>query len=227
MRWTIISPKLACLGRLICGTLVAWLAPLPVLHADQVEMQNGDHYAGTVISLNADTLTLKSEVLGTLRLPRRQVALVALGNRALTNSGPAMPHAQVESAGNSAGTTNLLPALPAALTQPGASTNLNRQSVMQLVNDAGPEARNKFTELMGGYLSGKLSVDDIRDQAKSAADQLRALKNDLGPDASSAIDGYLAILDHFLGQSPSGASPVSKTPDLTPKVKPAPAQLEE
>jgi hypothetical protein len=172
------------------------------------------------LSLTADTLTLKSQVLGILKLPRNQVALVALGNRALTNSTAPKAEADATAVSPAAGATNVLPTLPTALTQAGANTNLSRQSVMQLLNDASPEARGKFNELMSGYLSGKISVDDIRTQAKSAADQLRALKGELGPDAGVALDGYLSILDRFLGQGSSSATPPSKSVDGTAKPKP-------
>src|SRR6516162_5164505 len=120
-----VSMALQLLGAL--SALNAW--------ADQVEMQNGDRYAGTVLSLTADTLTLKSQVLGILKLPRNQVALVALGNRALTNSTAPKAEADATAVSPAAGATNVLPTLPTALTQAGANTNLSRQSVMQLLND--------------------------------------------------------------------------------------------
>src|SRR5258707_11573164 len=49
------------------------------LRADQVELQNGDHYVGRVVSLSGETLVLQSDVLGTLRLPRGKVASITLG----------------------------------------------------------------------------------------------------------------------------------------------------
>src|SRR5438105_14266741 len=55
------------------------------LSADQIEMQNGDRYVGTVLSLNANTLVLHSEVLGDLTLPRVQVAHISLRPGAATN----------------------------------------------------------------------------------------------------------------------------------------------
>src|SRR5436853_2787827 len=48
------------------------------LMADQIEMQNGDRYVGTVLSLNTSTLVLHSEVLGDLTLPRSKVAQINL-----------------------------------------------------------------------------------------------------------------------------------------------------
>ena len=76
----------------------------------------------------------------------------------------------------------------------GAHTNLIRQVQKQFLTDAGPEANKKFDELLSGLMSGKLTVDDLRAEARSAADQLRALKRDPGEDSSFAADAYLAIL---------------------------------
>ena len=49
------------------------------LRADQVEMQNGDRYAGKVIAMTADTIDLQSEVLGKITLPRSKVAAINFG----------------------------------------------------------------------------------------------------------------------------------------------------
>jgi hypothetical protein len=94
-----------------------------------------------------------------------------------------------------------------------------QQVEAQFLNDASPEARAKFNELMGGFLSGKLSVNDIRAQAQTTADQVRSLRKDLGEDAGSLIDGYLSILDTFLKETapPKGALTNASAPP--PKLK--------
>ena len=75
-------------------------------------------------------------------------------------------------------------------------------------------------------MSGKLSADDIRAEAKSAADQLRGLKREGGEEAGFAADAYLSILDHFLKETaPSGST--TNAPALSPDSKPKPAQDEE
>ena len=89
----------------------------------------------------------------------------------------------------------------------------------QLLGDAGPEANKKFDQLMTGLLSGKLSVADIRVEAKRTADQARAMQKELGPEAGASIDGYLAILDHFLSESDSSSGA------LTNLVAPASSNL--
>ena len=76
-------------------------------------------------------------------------------------------------------------------------------------------------------------------QARSAADQIRSLKQDLGDGAGWALDGYLAILEHFLNESPAAggaAVPVGGSvsigkPEPKPEVKlqpkPEPASTEK
>jgi hypothetical protein len=65
----------------------------PWLRADQVEMQNGDRYFGRVLSVSADTVTLESELLGKINVPRKKVASLAFGTnaaapKAATNVAP-------------------------------------------------------------------------------------------------------------------------------------------
>ena len=109
--------------------------------------------------------------------------------------------------------------------QLGANTNLIRQIQKQFLGDAGPEANQKFEELLGGFLSGKLTMDDIRGQAQSAADQLRALKRDGGESPGFAADAYLSILDHFLKET-MAAGPTTNA-SAPPASKPKPAQAAE
>jgi hypothetical protein len=54
-------------------------------------------------------------------------------------------------------------------------------------------------------MSGTVSVDDIRAQARSAVEQVKALKKESGDD-TGMLDGYLTILEKFLGETPAGAT---------------------
>lgn len=215
---------MACLG--IAITLLA-VAPAWA-RADQVEMQNGDRYVGKVLSLSADTLVLQNEVLGTVRLPRAKVAHIGLGSGPLAGA-PALPSSvtpnarppSASMAGPAAGTNS-----PVAFPELGAHTNLIRQIQKQFLAGAGPEANQKFDELLNGLMSGKLTVDDLRAQAQSAADQLRAMKRDGGQDPGFATDTYLTILDQFLKETaPSGSATNAMVSPST--AKPGAAQPED
>ena len=154
-----------------------------------------------------------------MRLPRSKVALITLGPGALTNRAPLPFGTNTAPRAVSTGITNADPELSATLSQLGAHTNLIQQVQKQFLSGAGPEANDKFNELLGGLMTGKLSVDDIRAQAKTAADQLRSLKGDLGEDAGFAVDGYLAILDHFLKESAPPGSGTTNAPAALSKPK--------
>ncbi len=171
------------------------------LRADQVEMQNGDRYLGTVLSLDTNTLVLRSAVLGTVNLPRCQVALISLDPEGATNFARAASATKRQPAASSIAITNGITDLSAPLRQIGANTNFIEQVRAQFLADAWPEANNKFNGMVSGLLSGRLTVNDIRAEAKSAADQLKELKRDLGEDAGEALDGYLAILENFLRET--------------------------
>jgi uncharacterized protein len=210
---------------LICAALVSFAAASP-LSADQVELQNGDRYVGHVLSLNSNSLVLQSEVLGTLRLPRSKVAIITLGPSSTTNflSFPLATKAPTPppSAAPANAASNLSPVLPGL----SANTNLIQQVQKQFLSGAGPEANTKFNELLGGLMSGKLSVDDIRAEAKSAADQLRTLQRESGEDAGFASSAYLSILDRFLKETaPSGAA--TNVPASPAASKPPPAEKDE
>jgi len=171
------------------------------LRADQVEMQNGDRYLGTVLSLDTTTLVLRSAVLGTVNLPRGQVALITLGPGGATNSTRGASAITRQPAASSIAVTNGMIDLSGSLRQLGANTNFIEQVRAQFLAAPGPEANQKFSAMVGGLLSGRLTVNDIRTEAKSAADQLKELKRDLGEDSGWALDGYLTILESFLRET--------------------------
>ena len=219
----------ACFGyqvSLCCAAVMLFLATFGI-RADQVEMQNGDRYLGTVLSLDTNTLVLRSTVLGTVNLPRSQVTLITLGAGGATHFTRATPAIKRQSAVSSLAITNGMNDLSAPLRQLGANTNFIEQVRAKFLADAGPEANTQFNTMLSGLLSGRLTVNDIRAEAKSAVDQLKELKHDLGEDAGGALDGYLAILENFLRETaPSGVS-ATNVSRLLPKAKPEPVRKED
>jgi hypothetical protein len=183
------------------------------LRADEVEMQNGDRYFGKVLSVSADSVEMESEVLGKINVPRKSVANLSFGAKAVApktaaSATPVSAPTNLPAAASSAilADTNL--DLPAAIRNPGAGTNVMRQIREQMLAGS-PEATAKFDDMVGGLLSGRLNMDDLRREARSDAEQLRALKRDLGPEAGSSLDGYLEVLDNFLDETNSAAAPTN------------------
>jgi len=217
-----MTPK-PWINRLAAFSLVLFASAQ--LHADQVEMQNGDRYFGKVLSLTNDTLLLRSEVLGTVRLPREKVARVGLGAAPLTNLTTLPILTDREPGAPAPAATNSSSDISVRLRQLGTDSLLMKQVQSQFLSGADPEVKDKFNELFGGLLSGKLNVSDIRAEAQSAAERLRGARKDLGNESGFMIDSYLAILDHFVRET--ALSPPSSPAVSPPKPKPAPAAEEE
>jgi len=209
-----------------CGAVMLFLAATR-LCADQVEMQNGDRYLGKILSLDTNTLVLRSDVLGTVRLPRGKVTLVTLDSIAATNFARLTSTTNGLSGAPFGTLTNGTTDLSVALRQLGANTNFIQQVRTQFLAAAGPEANNKFNAMVGGLMSGTLSVNDIRAEAKSATAQLKELKRDLGDDAGWALDGYLAILENFLQETAAPGISATNISRPLPRARPAPVQEEE
>jgi hypothetical protein len=212
-------------GSSLASVALLLLATASQLPADQVELQNGDRYVGFVLSVSPNGVLLKSDVLGILRLPRTNVAVITFGPVHTTNS-PVLPkgtNAEVRKV--AAASTNAVLGNALALKGMKVPTNLVQQVQQEFLSDAGPEANAMFNDLFGGLLSGRLNVGDIRAQAKAAADQLRALQRQSGGEGDSLADVYLPILDKFLNDTAS-LGPATMAPPAAPKPK-AKAEQEE
>jgi hypothetical protein len=211
---------LASLG-IILGFIVT-----PRLRADQLVMQNGDRYNGKVLSVSADAVVLQNEVLGKIAVPRDKVAGMAFGTNAAspraagtvapvsvpTNILDAASMAALVQGNTAKASTNL----PATRQNLNANADLARQIREQMLA-GNPEVAAKYDELVSGYMSGKLNLNDLRREAKSAADQLRTFKRELGPQADDALDAYLEVLDGFLKET--AGEPASAKPARQPKAQ--------
>ena len=203
--------------RSLAGTLI-FLGTMASLRADQVEMQNGDRYVGKVLSLNANTLVVQNEVLGVVRIPRDKVATITLvpGSVAIQTSGGPLPPVIN---GRPPVPTNAAPEIASPFRDLAAHTNLIKKIQSQFLSDAGPEANKKFEEMLNGLMTGKLNMDDLRAQAQTAADQIRAAKREGGEDPGFAADTYLAILDQFLKATPASSGVKTNAPSAGTRPK--------
>ena len=183
---------------------VAWsllgLIPLNIgtfdASADQVVMQNGDRYNGKVVSVSPTNVVFQSDLLGTVNLSRTKVANLTMGLvTPATNSVVATP----------APKTNGAPDLSAALRKIGSQSNLANQVRAQFLATASPEANQKFDQMLNDLGTGKMSIADLRAQARDAANQLRALEKEAGEDSTGTMGLYLSILDNFLAETESAA----------------------
>jgi hypothetical protein len=190
------------------------LASVPLLRADQLQMQNGDHYEGKVLSMTEESIVFQSDVLGKVTLPRNKVSQMTFGSAAAPNAAQTTTAAPTPSAPVPASTNA---DLSAAFRNLGSNTNFIEQIRGQMLAGAGPAANQKYDELLGGLMSGKLDISDIRNEAKKSADQIRQLKRELGPEADSSLDAYLTILDNFVNEAtPTTPPPAATVPPPAP-----------
>jgi hypothetical protein len=202
---------------LFAGSCALGISMTLAARADQVNMQNGECYIGKVVTLSNETVVVQSEVLGTLKVPRSKIASITFG----TNAVPATVQTPVVASAQPTRppSTNTSADLTTAIQQLRADPNAMRQIEQQILAGADPQAKEMFNQMMGGLMNGSLNLGDIRTQAKSAADQLRTAKKELGDDAGFAVDGYLAVLDSFLRETASTGGASTNAPASQPKPK--------
>jgi hypothetical protein len=180
------------------GAALVWATAS--VSADQVTLQNGDTYHGRILSVSSNAVVFQSDVLGQLTLPRAKVSAITLGSTA-TNVPQALGATNHAPRTASVTQSNVTGDLSAAFQNLGSQTNLVQQVQAQFLATAGPEANAKFNQMMADLMSGKMNLGDLRSQAKSAADQLRAYKKELGSEVGGEdLDSYLAILDSFVAE---------------------------
>jgi hypothetical protein len=168
--------------------------------ADSIEMHNGDRYVGTVVSIDAKHLRLRNENFGVLKIDRQKITTIHLGD-------PARPLAA-----SAAPSTNTVVLVQKAATAMASEQTVVDQVRSQFLSAAGPEAEQLFSSTAQGVLNGTITVGEIRTQAGSAANEIRKLQKELGPEGD-ALDGYLSILDHFLSETRSIA-PTAKASQI-------------
>jgi len=203
---------------LLAGSCALGISMTLSVRADQVNMQNGECYIGRVVTLSNETVVVQSDVLGALKVPRSKIASITFGTNAVP--APVQMPAVATAQPTRPISTNSSADLTTAIQQLRADPNAMRQIEQQFLAGADPQAKEMFNQTMGGLMNGTLNLDDIRRQARSAADQLRSAKKELGDDAGFAVDGYLAILDSFLRETattPSGNSTNAVAPQVKPK----------
>jgi hypothetical protein len=192
-----------------CWILGLALVSLPVANeADQLELVNGDRYIGKVVAVTETNVTLRSEINGLMQLPRDKVTVIAFGdNRVAEAPGAVDAPAPVAPPPKPAPKEPAPPKdLAAQIKAQGIDPKSIKQVREQILGAATPEVTSKFNEMVSGLIVGRLSVDDIRAQAKSSVKELQAAKAELGEEFGTVLDGYLNILQGFLSETESDAA---------------------
>lgn len=186
-----------------------------------LQLINGDTYRGTVLAMNTSNIVFQSEIQGRVILPRNKVAQIVLHDIAAThatnatkgtNSAPLILGGPPAAAPAQTGD-----AITEQMRQQGVDPKIISQVQEEIFGKSSPAAAAKFNDLMGGVMTGRLGLQDIRAEAQSAIRQVRAMKKELGDDAGDLLDGYVAILEKFVADSAGAGN------EITPPAKPAPA----
>jgi hypothetical protein len=99
--------------------------------------------------------------------------------------------------------TNPNSELSAAVRNLTADQGATEQVKQQLLSGADPAAKAKFDSTLNDLMTGKMSMTDLQGQARSAANTIRQLKQQLGSESDPTLDGYLAVLESFLREAPA------------------------
>ncbi len=199
--------------RLALGLGMLFAGPL---RADTIELTNGDVLNGNVVSLDGKELVLKSDLLGELKLAREKISAIHLGDKPILTR-PAAPAAPAQPA--------LDPDVRKALGQVPSSEDVLKQlqggginpqmvgalqAKFPLLNT--PEASDYFNDTLGGLMTGKLNIQDVRKDAVKARDELKSLQDELGPETGAALNGYMSILNKFIRETEPAPQPAANKP---------------
>ena len=218
-------------GRFVCfatSFICALFSPLQAARGDSLELVNGDLYSGTLVSMTASNFVFQSEIQGLVTLPRSKVAKILFREAALpklssSNSAHSFSDRptqfSLQFTNRSARPANTLARSPNTvvqeLRQQGVDPKLVSHVQDQILAKSTPEVSQKFDELLGGLISGSVSLDDIRSQAKSSLQNIQEAKKIMGDDVGGVLDGYLVILQNFLNEtdtSPPARNSATNTP---------------
>lgn len=97
------------------------------------------------------------------------------------------------------------------LRREGVPPGLKDQLQLLLPGFGTPQVQDYFDKTVEGLTTGSVTLDDLRNDAIKANDQLKELQDDLGP-SGQALNGYRAILENFIRRTqprPSSDAPSS------------------
>ena len=194
----------------------AALLPALPARADILELSNGDHYSGTLVSLNQTNLEFRSEIQGVVKIPRDKVARITFREiSAKPAAGTALPLSLPTLRPPAAAGSNQSAAAIAQIRKNGVDAQTLKELQEQLLGQSSPEVTSYFNKTVAGLMTGSLNVEDIRAQARKAIADLRAARKDMGGEEGEVLAGYLQILQSFVDETDKPAS-VGTAPAVNP-----------
>ena len=231
------------MSRLVLALLVSGfcLFQTASLQADVIELDNGDVIHGTLLKIDEKTLRISNEILGEVNIPRARVHAIVLGHptkgkRIKPDGSEAeqeTPKQIIDRLVNKEfGPDSIKQLEKGAKRQPtpqdavdqlrreGVDPELKRQLHMLLPGFGTPEVQGYFNSRVDGLMAGTMNIQNIRNDAINARDQLQEIMDDLGQDGV-ALRGYFSILDNFIKKTePLNGEKAIPQPEDKPGAKP-------
>ncbi|TWU48699.1 hypothetical protein Poly51_46000 [Rubripirellula tenax] len=228
--------------RLVAMFCLSSLALPLVASADRLQLSNGDEIEGDVIEMTREHVKFRHKVIGEITVPRHQVHAIELGEKRGgkrimadgTEAAPESPEEVIDRLVNpelnkkkirelEKGAKRHATAEDAVeeLRRVGVDSKMMNQLHGMLPGFGSPAVQNHFQDRVSGLMNGSLSINDIRNEAIDARDQLKELMDDLGP-SGAALQGYFGILDGFIEKTDPDKP---KTLDIIPPLELTPRAI--
>lgn len=193
---------------------------LPGLNADELQLVNGDTVRGHVVALDEKQVRVKSELLGELTIERKNVRSIQLSDEVIRSSLPNTLKGELPSAAppadggkKSVSVDDLLKQLQASGGKVDSEDLIKRfekeggdgDVVGELKKSqhllGSPKVQAYVQKQISGLMDGSVKVNDIRNEAIRARDETKKFLKDLPPEAQTALDPYLGILEKFIKET--------------------------
>ncbi len=192
--------------------------------ADVIELSNGDTIHARVLQITEQSLKIRHEIFGEVDIPRDRVRGIVLGKVKNSDAArPGTPTGKEQKEEKQETPKEIIDRLvnkdfgPQAVAKlaEGAPRQSTPEDVVEQLRVEGvdpklrsslhlmlpgfgtPEVQNYFNGRVEGLMDGSITIQDIRNDAIDARDQLKEIMDDLGADGS-ALQGYYSILDNFI-----------------------------
>lgn len=224
----------------IFAMLVVFSVALPKVHAELIQLDSGETIQGEVLKITRTHLQLRHEIFGEIEIPRDRVHSIILGDPKTgkiikpdgSDAKPETPAEVIDRLANKDFGPQAIERLEkGAKRQPipeDAVEQLRREGVDPQLTDrlhlmlpgfGTPEVQSYFNGRVQGLMNGSITLQNIRDDAINARNQLHEIMEDLGPDAA-ALQGYYSILDNFIEKTaPPDPRPKPQYPSPAPDPK--------
>ncbi|MGV3774173.1 MAG: hypothetical protein ACO1QB_14830 [Verrucomicrobiales bacterium] len=191
--------------------------------AEVITFENGDQLKGSVVSLNATELKFQNANLGLVTIPRDKIASIILKEDSTKQGSRNAGTNRSEGGLNAPPRTND----PIAQMQGGIDPRILEQVQKQFLDGANPEANAMFNETLSGLMSGRINLNDLREQARTTLDELKKVQNELDEEDTALLGLYSGILEGFIAQGTNATSVATNRPPAssrseTPTLKQSP-----